>query len=201
MYDVLLGEVDPPIRKDVKLLSADPAALNPLQLAIVLDLPHVIRILLSSRRQISMEGEFGHTPLMLACELNRLECIEALLSLITKPKLDHREKVGGNSAFHFCCMNAINMNTSDNAIRSNAADALELLLSKTPFQLQKRALFSVNNKRQSLLHLACVSGDLRLVDCLLNELNSRGSSFVTKALNMRDAYHRVPFISAIKADE
>jgi hypothetical protein len=201
LHDVLLGEVELIISKGVELLSADLAALNPLKLVIVLDLPHFIRILLSSRCQSSMEDEFGRTPLMLACELNRLGCIDTLLQLTTKPKLDQRENEGGNSAYHFCCINANITPDDTNTIHSPAADALELLLCKTPFQLQKRVLFSVNNKGQSLLHLACVSGDLRLVDCILNELNSRGSSFVTKALNMKDAYHCIPFISAVKADE
>jgi hypothetical protein len=182
----------------IQLLSADLEALTPLQLAIILDLPEVVCLLLSTagNKSITMEeDEFGRTPLMLSCELHRRKCIEALLSLIVKPKLDHRENNGGNSAFHLCCMGSTNT-----VSLSAAADTIEFLLSRTPPPLQKRILFSVNNSRQSLLHLACASADLSLVDCILSQLNQRGCNFVMKALNMKDRNDCVPFICAIKAN-
>ena len=194
---------------DSHVMSADIYALNPLQLCIILNLHHVIRTILSTPCQASDAGlnnvkhmeedNIGRTPLMLACELHRSECIEVLLTLTNKPKLDHREKEHGNSAFHFCCMGTKIIPTDDDCDAA-AANTLELLLSRTPHSLQRRMLFAVNNQRKSLLHLACASGDLQLVDCILNELGSRGSNLVTKALNMKDIHHCVPFITAVMAD-
>lgn len=212
VFEILL---DLNVLPGIQLLSADLEALTPLQLAIILDLPEVVCLLLSTicpslqigagNKPTTMEeDEFGRTPLMLSCELHRQKCIEALLSLIVKPKLDHRENNGGNSAFHLCCMRKQMMfsgETSTNTVPlSAAADTIELLLSRTPPQLQKRILFSVNNSRQSLLHLACASADLSLVECILSQLNQRGCNFVMKALNMKDRKDCVPFICAIKAN-
>lgn len=189
--------------------SADIRALNPLQLCIILNLDNILQTILSTAYQVSevrwnnftfMEGDnLGRTPLMLACELHRLKCIIVLLKLTNKPKLDHREREGGNSAFHFCCMGKKMMPTDDDRDAA-AAHTLKLLLNRTPHPLQKRMLFAINNQRKSLLHLACASGNLRLVDCILHELGSRGSNLVTKALNMKDAHHCVPFITAVIAD-
>lgn len=203
LYNFFSDTEEPPIGRDVHLLSVNLEALTPMQLAICLDLtPRMIRILCStpkltledSKEACMQQDEFGRTPLMLACELHRVECIDTLLSLSINSKLDHRESEGGNSAFHFCC-------TGTKSVHSLAPDTLELLLNRTPYQLQKRILLSTNNEKQSILHLACASGDLRLVDYILDELNSKGSNFVMKALKTKDANHCVPFISAVKADE
>eukprot|EP00804_Cyclotella_cryptica_P023811 CCRYP_011188-RA/>CCRYP_011188-RA protein AED:0.01 eAED:0.01 QI:82/1/1/1/1/1/3/535/1451 len=198
----------------IPLLSADPTRLTPLQLSILLDLPHVVRILLCNPSYSSIsegkvscpgieEDEFGRTPLMLACELHRLECIETLLSL-TKVKLDHREYEWGNSAFHFCCLRKMSdygTRWDDEVLSENtAADAIDILLNKAPYPNQRRILMSINNEGQNLLHLACASGNLRLVDCILEHLNSRGHNLVMKALNMKDRNRCVPFLSAVAAD-
>ncbi|KAL7522528.1 hypothetical protein ACHAWX_007222 [Stephanocyclus meneghinianus] len=199
------------VLSDIPLRSADPTRLTPLQLAILLDLPRIVRILLFTTPDSEgkacgagmEEDEFGRTPLMLACELHRLECIETLLSL-TKLKLDHREQEWGNSAYHFCCLGkrSISGTKWDGEILSESAavDAIDTLLNKTPYPSQRRILMSINNEGQNLLHLACASGNLRLVDCILQHLNSRGHSLVVKALNMKDRNRCVPFLSAVVAD-
>eukprot|EP00956_Cyclotella_meneghiniana_P044009 scaffold297738_cov89-Cyclotella_meneghiniana.AAC.1 len=142
----------------IRLRSADVEALTPFQLAIVLNLPILVRVWLSQEdtKVVCLEDELGRTPLMLACELHRIECIKTLLSLIVKPKLDYRESEGGNSAYSFCCLGK-RILTKDVEL-DNTSGALEILIKNTPFSQQKRALISVNKERQSLLHMACYSG-------------------------------------------
>lgn len=143
----------------IRLHSADVEALTPFQLAIVLNLPILIRVWLSKEdtKVVCLEDELGRTPLMLACELHRIECIKTLLSLIVKPKLDYRESKGGNSAY-FCCYIGKKILTTDVERDNSAAAALEILMNNTPYPQQKRALISINKERQSLLHMACYSG-------------------------------------------
>ena len=205
LYELFPTDSESTHKQGQHIISADSSALNPLQLAIVLNLPQMVKILIQNKIGIE-EDSLGRTPLMLSCELYRLECIEILLKLTVKPKLDHRESEGGNSAYHICCMEKPSsrmvgcvgeQDTSFNA----ATETMRLLFNRTPFPILKKILFSINNEKKSLLHLACSAGDLRLVDCILYELNSRGFNFVKKAVNMKDMNGCVPFISAVIANE
>ena len=52
---------------------------------------------------------------MLAYELGYASCIQTLLQYSSsKNKLDCRERMGGNTAFHFCCMEVLKSKSSNN---------------------------------------------------------------------------------------
>ena len=195
------------------LLSADATSLTPLQLAIYWNLPRIIRLCTTSGpssskndkyyKTVEEEDEHGRTPLMLACELGHVACIQTIVCVST-PKLDRRERVGGNTAFHFCCMGRSKTNsdggddTFDND-SERCTKAFDMLLRYTPASLQKRALMSINCNGQNLLHLACSRGDLRLVERLLDCCSLPGVK-ISKALDAEDRLGHTPFLSAVAAD-
>ena len=206
------------------LLSADTSSLTPLQLAIYWNLPRIVRLICTSfaskkngKKATEEEDEHGRTPLMLACELSHVACIQAVLC-VSSPKLDRRERDGGNTAFHFCCMgrllNEEQLLLSDSLIRDDnsgedvldfddtstaCADAMSMLLKYTPVSQQKRAFMLTNGNGQNLLHLACSRGDLRLVECLLVRGNGSGIK-ISKALDAKDRFGYTPFLAAVAAD-
>lgn len=202
-----------------ELLSADITSLTPLQLAILWDLPKLVRIMLSvqsitsttdgNRNKCEESDEHNRTPLMMACELGNLACMDTILCL-SNIKFDARELQSGNTAYHFCCMRKPkftepppykhNVDDYHEGNVHSSTDAFELLLSKSPYGMQKRVLMMVNNDKRNLLHTACSHRDLRLVECLLEHLSCRGYNLAVKALNMKDRYKCVPFLTAVMSD-
>jgi len=201
------------------LLSADRTSLTPLQLAIYWNQPRMVRLLCdtfaSKKQQVKKaeeEDEHGRTPLMLACELGHVDCIQAILCA-SVPKLDRREREGGNTAFHFCCMGKLNdgqlstthlhEDAEDDILRfdtSTCVDSIDMLLKHTPLGQQKRAFMLTNCNGQNLLHLACSRGDLRLVECLLDRGNLLPGVKISKALDAKDRLGYTPFLAAVSAD-
>ena len=168
--------------------------MTPLQLAITLNCPDIIRTLVSDTIASygvhnKSENEQGCTPLMLACELGRVACIKALLCS-SHVKLDYRERRGGNTCYHYCCLN-----------QNNGVAALDTLMSHTTNTTQKRVLLSTNREGRNLLHLACARGDLPLLKSLLGHLSNISSQLPWKALTMIDRLGHNPFISAVYANE
>ena len=182
---ILVNEIE-------QIASAD-NEMTPLQLAITLNCPDIIRALVSSTMTSygvhNKENEQGCTPLMQACELGRVACIKALLCS-SHVKLDYRERRGGNTCYHYCCLN-----------QKNGVAALDTLMSHTTNTTQKRVLLSTNREGRNLLHLACARGDLPLLKSLLGHLSNISSQLPWKALTMNDRLGHNPFISAVYADE
>jgi len=170
-----------------QIASAD-NEMTPLQLAITLNCPDIIRALVSST-MASYGVHNGCTPLMLACELGRIACIKALLCS-SHVKLDYRERRGGNTCYHYCCLN-----------QNNGVAALDTLMSHTTNTTRKRVLLSTNREGRNLLHLACARGDLPLLESLLGHLSNISSQLPWKALTMNDRLGHNPFISAVYANE
>lgn len=54
--------------------------------------------------------------------------------------------------------------------------------------------------KQNMLTTLRLLDDLKLVNYILSQLNSRGPKFVMKALNLKDKNHCVPFIAAVASD-
>ena len=209
----------------VNLLSADIASLTPLQLAIYWNQPKAIRLLHSkttthdtNMKHSSEEDEHGRTPLMLACELSHAECIQALMCASHPRKLDRRERKGGNTAFHFCCMGSNYGNLprvysgdddGDNDVEgkdvidlatSVCVDSLDVLLRYTSVKDQKRALMTTNRNGHNLLHLACRQGDLILLEWLLEQYQNIPGVNVSKALDVKDMFGYTPFLTAVAHD-
>ncbi|KAL9184899.1 hypothetical protein ACHAXT_002676 [Thalassiosira profunda] len=192
------------------LLSADTASLTPLQLAIYRNLPWAVRILCADTSTTGSkfsgkgeeEDEFGRTPLMLACELGHSACIQALLC-VASPKLDRRERKGGNTAFHFCCLGRSSVDDlEEDDLDCNApvcVEAIDALFRYTPPAMHKRALLLTNRRGQNILHLACSRGDLRLVERLLDQKDAPGVK-ISKALDANDGDGHTPFLAAVAAD-
>ena len=172
--------------------------MTPLQLAIALNLPDIVRLLSSSNRTCSMgsknASERGCTSLMLACELGNLACIKALLCTF-KIKLDYREKGSGNTFYHFCCL--CTKMTSYNDDDDANVSALDTMMSHTPNALRKRVLLLSNREGRNILHIACARGDLNLLKCALRHLSSVSSQLPWKALTATDRLGNSPFISAV----
>ncbi|KAL7542163.1 hypothetical protein ACHAXR_011580 [Thalassiosira sp. AJA248-18] len=200
------------------LLSADTTSLTPLQLAICWNLPRIIRLLCTTSvssnggNKVEEDDEHGRTPLMLACQLGHAACIQALLC-VSSPKLDRREREGGNTAFHFCCMGRSNdderllynhlvvENEEDDLKCDTTAcvEAIDMLLRYTPTTLIKRALMLTNFDGQNVLHLACSRGDLGLLERFLGCRNLAGVK-ISKALDAKDRFGKSPFLAAVAAD-
>ena len=205
---------------ELDILSADVNALTPLQLAIYLNLPSIVRLLYtsskssapshSSKNSWDEEDEHGRTPLMLACELGNVECIQTIMCISSPRKLVRREHLGGNTAFHFCCMDRQytykqegEEDSHDHQLAttssSQCASAFDMLLRYTPIKDQKRILSITNHNKQNLLHLACNQGDLQLLEVLLDCHNTPGVS-VNKALEFKDSFGHNPFVSAVASE-
>ena len=189
---------------ETDLLSADVNAMTPLQLAIYLNLPGIVRLLYTSSKSSAPshsaknnscdeEDEHGRTPLMLACELNRVECIQTIMCISSPRKLVRREQLGGNTAFHFCCIDrqrkykqkgeedSHDHHQLATTSSSQCASAFDMLLRYTPIKEQKRILSTTNYNKQNILHLACNQGDLQLLEILLDCHTTPGVN-VMKAL-------------------
>jgi len=205
---------------ETDLLSADVNAMTPLQLAIYLNLPSIIRLLYTTSTTTSThytknnscdeEDEYGRTPLMLACELNHVECIQTIMCISSPRKLVRREQLGGNTAFHFCCMDrqlkeegGEDSHDHHHQLATSStpqcASAFEMLLRYTPIKEQKKILSTTNHNKQNLLHLACNQGDLQLLEILLDCHNSPGVN-VAKALEVKNSFGYTPFVSAVASE-
>ncbi|KAL7432138.1 hypothetical protein ACHAXM_002970 [Skeletonema potamos] len=174
--------------------------MTPLQLAVVLNCPDIVRVLCSNMATFSMisknESEQGWTSLLLACELGHVKCIKALLCSLNI-KLDYRERRGGHTAYHFCCLGRRASNTDD--INYNYVSAFDTLMSHTPNALQKRVLLLSNREGRNIVHMACARGDLSLLKCVLGHLSNVSSQMPWKALSATDRFGHTPFISAVHA--
>ena len=213
------SSIDTLTNAKVDLLSADIASLTPVQLAIYWNQPKAIRLLYSTTthgtnmKHSDEEDEHGRTPLMLACELSHAECIQALMCASSLRKLDRRERKGGNTAFHFCCMgsnygNLLRVHSGDDddvegedildlgsdTSTSVCVDSLDMLLRYTSVKDQKRALMTTNRNGHNLLHLACLQGDLILLECLLKNIPGVN---VSKVLDVKDVFGYTPFLTAV----
>jgi len=139
---------------------------------------------------------------MMACELRHLSCMKAIITN-TIPKLDRRERVGMNTAFHFAC---IGTSTPEEAWEeewhgadhsygvSQSSDALDMLLNNTTNPMKKKVFQLVNNKGQNLFHIGCINGDLPLIQRLVIESNVVK---LPKVFAARDESGYTPFLLAI----
>ena len=178
--------------------------LTPLQLAIVLDCPDIVRALRSGKSTFSLssknESEQDCTSLMLACELGHAACIKALLCS-SNIKLDYRERETGNTAYHFCCLGGMASMTDDDVLNNNNnVSALDTLMNHTPNALQKRVLLLTNREGRNMAHMACAKGDLLLLKCVIGHLSNVSSQMPWKAITATDRLlGHTPFSSAVYA--
>ena len=125
-----------------------------------------------------------------------------------------REKEGGNSAFHLCCMGRsktkrlLDSHVDDHdeehdsdvdIASSSCADSIDMLLRYTSIKDQKRALMSTNIKGENLFHLACSKGDLPLLERLLDCHDLPGVK-ISKALEAKNKIGYTPFLSAVASN-
>ena len=198
------GDADSLSAPPRRLQSADIDALSPLQLAVLYKQPKIIALLCKNAisGKADEEDEFCRTPLMMACELRHLSCMKAILTN-TIPKLDRRERVGLNTAFHFAC---IGTSTPEEAWGegwhegdhsygvSQSFDTLDTLLNHTTNPMKKKVFQLVNNKRQNLLHIGCINGDVPLVQRLVVESHVVK---LPKVFAAKDVSGYKPFLLAI----
>eukprot|EP00978_Attheya_sp_CCMP212_P004603 scaffold10034_cov53-Attheya_sp.AAC.6 len=172
------------------LLSADTTAFSPLQFAIFLDRPHLIKVILDSdavRPSLSTiaADKYSRTPLMLASELGRDGCVKVLLSYSVR--LAAKDDLHGNTVLHFCC-------------KGGDPTSLKLLLGASGASKgssnHQRLVCSKNKLGQTALHVACKEGRTHLVETFLSTCASGASS---KALQMEDSDGRTPLLSAVEA--
>ena len=160
---------------------------SPLQLAVYLDKPHIVKILLLSQEPGKTKPTEGsrQTPLMLAAKMGHDACIQTLLSSGgASQSLLTRDPIKGDSALHFACRHGA------------PASSVRLLLNLSGGHTQK-LLSCRNNAGQCALHLACEAGQNHIVEVFLQECSA---SVLTKVLGILDNQKQTPLLAAVTSE-
>lgn len=162
---------------------------SPLHLAVYLDKPQFVSILLQSVKPslsvLTVDGANMVTPLMLGSELGRDGCLAILLS---HGALVAARDGQGNNALHYCCRAGAPVSTMKTLLGSRHRVGNSQLY---------KVLASRNEKTlQTPLHLACNRGHNHLVEALLNFLPR---STVARLLALPDHTRKTPLLAAIHA--
>jgi ankyrin repeat protein len=182
--------------------AADPATtpsakanieMSPLQLAVHLDRPRMLRILLGvphlfsavdSSKYVSplpSSSASGHpAPLLMAAELGREECLQMLL--LSGSSVVLSKDTEGNNVLHYSC-------------RGDApASTLRLILQVAGNSLLPKLWTTKNLRGQTPLHCICQHGR---VDLLEEVLSSGSLSLLTRVLSMQDVDQQTPLLAAV----
>jgi ankyrin repeat protein len=175
----------------------DNIEMSPLQFAVHLDRPRMLRILLADPHLLTTVSAIESSknvsplpsssdypaPLHMAAELGREECLQILLLSGSSVVLSRDTK--GNNVLHYAC-------------RGDApASTLCLILQVAGNSLLPKLWTTKNLRGQSPLHCICQCGRVDL----LEEVLSTGSlSLLTKVLSMQDVDQQTPLLAAVASD-
>lgn len=158
-------------------LQSTNGTLSAIQLAVYLDRPRFLQLLLSADTY-APKDPCHRNPLMLAIELGHENCIEVLL--MSNAYLNTKDNQSGNSVLHCACQYNVSTETLKALLLQNA----KLLTHK-------------NNNNETPLHVACKYGHTHLVEIILHQATA---SIRNKILNMLDVQQQTPLLAAVRAE-
>jgi ankyrin repeat protein len=181
---------------DCSLLNTrdDTEELSPLELAVKLNRPHLVRILSQAMDQnecFACEGYMKIAPLLMATDLGHHECVQAILSIVGSSSLLATKDGQGNTAVHYSCLGGRGCATFQCLLNFMTSSCSASLLFK---------LFSCrNDQEQTPLHIAAQNDRVDIVDLVLNHRNTSNVLFLSKLLTIQDIEHQTPLLAAISS--
>jgi hypothetical protein len=158
--------------------------LSVVQLTVLLDRPHLLRILLASIRSNKLDAREcpgPHLPpLLLAASLSHEECLQLIVASGIIPLTTTDSE--GNNLLHFCC-------------RQDAPFSMfKLVWDVTPSSILRQVLLGINRFGRTALHVACHDGRVDLVEHILS---TASFSLLSKNLVLQDRSHQTPLLTAV----
>uniref|UniRef100_A0A7S3Q892 BTB domain-containing protein n=1 Tax=Chaetoceros debilis TaxID=122233 RepID=A0A7S3Q892_9STRA len=161
--------------------------LSAMHLALVLNRPNIVKVLLSCSYQLNSvtsicslddQDDCKRTPLMLAAEFALDDCLKVLLAYGPKIALKHQHS--GDCVLHIACRHA-------------EPSTVELLVSRERSSSRKRLLCCRNRFGETPLHIIASRGRLDILKLLLKICTTTSE----KALTIIDRSNRTPLLIAI----
>lgn len=165
---------------------------SPLQLAIDLERPNIVQLLVSAARKGA--GFLQDNPrlppaLLVAVERDYEEILHIILhsSFGTGSYFTNTRDANGDNVFHTCCKSSVSSSVFRLLIAVPNASGFVKLLSST------------NNRGQNPVHVVCEQNKAEFLDILLSSTSSLGGSFAlfSKVLSMQDSIGQTPLLSAV----
>lgn len=165
-----------------RLLSLPNSNVSPIQLAVALNRPNILRILFTSQYASSIPDGQDYLPAPhLAVKRGHEECLQLLLSNNANNILSRT--TNGNNVLHACCL------------PRTPVTALQLVLYVlNNSTLLTKAMLSVNQHNETPLHIACRQGLVEHVEIFLSSL---GFTLLAKLFQLKDDWEQTPFLAAV----
>ena len=163
--------------ESLRELQSTNGTLSAIQLAVYLDRPRLLQLLLSADTYAPKDS-CHQNPLMLAIELGHDTCIDVLL--LSNTYLTTKSNQSGNSVLHCACQFNVSTETLKTLILRNS----KLLTHK-------------NYNDETPLHVACKYKQTHLVEIILQQATS---SIRNKVLKMLDVQQQTPLLAAVRAE-
>ncbi len=165
---------------------------SPLQLAVNLERPNIVRILVSAARKgttFLQDNPRFPPALFVAVERDYEEILQIILhsSFGTGFYFVNTRDLEGNNVLHACCR------------RSVSSFVLRLLIAVPNAAGLVKLLSSTNRAGQNALHVVCEQNKAEFLDILLSSTSSLGGSFalLSKVLSMQDGNGQTPLLAAV----
>lgn len=135
------------------------------------------------------------TPLMLAAEMGRTDCLRILLSKQERNSnsLTSRD-IHGDNVFHYCCRSRGNEPTLRLLLKELSSSANH---NKWKQQQLSKMLLTKNNTSRTPLHIACEQGRADFVETFLSICST---GMLSKMLFMEDDRNQTPLLAAVAAN-
>jgi len=168
--------------------------MSPLQLAVHLDRPCMVRILCSTTTVsaanttmttmgASSYSSYPAAPIHMAAEDGREECLQILLAAGGSSVALQRDSQGRNMLHYACCGDA-------------PASTLRLILTVTGHSVVPKLLSGKNMRGQTPLHCICEQGRVDLLEVILSVASL---TILTRMLSTLDVKRQTPLLSAVAA--
>jgi Ankyrin repeats (many copies) len=191
--------------------------LSPLQLAVQLDRPRMVRILFAQSTysdksnsdlllsSLNRQGRDGYVKpaILMAAELGHEECLQAFLSASHGPSILLTRDLDGNTVLHYCCqtenatVSMLRMCLRAAAGCSYNSNHVNASSSSSSSFLAKLLLYK-NSQGQTCMHIACEHSRVDLVEVILSD--TTGSlTLLSRVLSVLDDRQQTPLLAAVAA--
>ncbi|GAX20253.1 hypothetical protein FisN_15Lh265 [Fistulifera solaris] len=165
---------------------------SPLQLAVDLERPNIVQILVSAARKgttFTQDNPRFPPALFVAVERGYEEILQIIFhsSFGTGSYFVNTRDSDGNTVLHACCR------------RSVSSSVLRLLIAVPHAAGFVKLLSSTNNAAKNALHVVCEQNKAEFLDILLSSTSSLCGSFalLSKVLSMQDFNGQTPLLAAV----